>query len=71
MIRKAARADIPRVMEIRAGVRENTLRVPVFLAIELHPRIRARHGHDAGRVPTNVAIAVLRQTHPNHYQAKP
>jgi hypothetical protein len=56
-------------MEIRAGVRENTLRVPVFLAIELHPRIPARDGHDAGGVPANVAITVLRRTHPNHDQA--
>ncbi len=34
MIRKAARADIPRIMEIRAGVRENTLRDPSRVTME-------------------------------------
>ena len=42
-------------------------RVPVFLAIELHPRVSAGHGHDAGRVPTNVAIAFPGRAHPSHY----
>jgi hypothetical protein len=32
-------------------------RLPVFLPIELHPRVPAGHRHDAGRVPTKFAIA--------------
>lgn len=34
MIRKATRADIPRIMEIRAGVRENRLRDPSRVTVE-------------------------------------
>ena len=34
MIRKATRLDIPRIMEIRAGVRENKLRDPSRVTIE-------------------------------------
>ncbi len=34
MIRKATRADIPRIVEIRAAVRENKLRDPARVTIE-------------------------------------
>jgi hypothetical protein len=34
LIRKATRLDIPRIMEIRAGVRENKLRDPSRVTIE-------------------------------------
>jgi GNAT superfamily N-acetyltransferase len=34
LIRRAARADIPRIMEIRAGVRENALRDPSRVTME-------------------------------------
>jgi len=34
LIRKATRADIPRIMEIRAGVRENRLRDPSRVKVE-------------------------------------
>jgi GNAT superfamily N-acetyltransferase len=34
LIRRAARAEIPRIMEIRAGVRENKLRDPSRVTVE-------------------------------------
>jgi GNAT superfamily N-acetyltransferase len=34
LIRKATRDDIPRIMEIRAGVRENRLRDPTRVTVE-------------------------------------
>ena len=34
MIRKATRADVPRIIEIRAGVRENKLRDPSRVTVE-------------------------------------
>ena len=46
-----------------ASLHEIALRLPVFLSIELHPRVPAGHRHDAGRVPTNVAIAFLKRAH--------
>jgi hypothetical protein len=41
--------------------------LPVFLRIELHPRVPAGHGHDASCVPTNVAIAFLEREQPDHH----
>ena len=53
----------------RASLSQIALRMPVFLAIELHPRVPAGNGRDTGRVPTNVAIAFLGRAHPSHDHA--